>query len=382
MTSPRAIIVANDVVPGMGLPVAAPGLRAHGLSIGLAEHEIESEIVLPRGPVDSLWPDAMPPPAVPGVTLVRRDSLTDYLRSRAPAVVLLTNSNHVDHVPDDPELRYVFDFFAPKMLETAHKYSDGYPAKELAALRSRKLRGLNLADAVIVNGAKKVGYVMAWLVQTEHDIRNMPLAVVPMAVPSRFREREVEFPLRTIMGGYLQGWNVPGGWLQQLLPFLEKNLIELHAFRSPHWGQHDGAIDTSDLEEILSVSGVVAHETQLFSDYQDLLSTMHITLDVFPRTREREYAMVTRAIVSLACGVPVVHPSFTEVSPLIDDFDAGWLIESPSSVTEVLQSIVDDPDQVKKKAAGAQELWRQHIRPARAVRPLVPIIRSLARSIQ
>ena len=42
----NVIIISNDVIPGMGLPVAAPGLRAWGLAHGLREHGISVEIVV------------------------------------------------------------------------------------------------------------------------------------------------------------------------------------------------------------------------------------------------------------------------------------------------------------------------------------------------
>ncbi len=62
MSDPKIVLVANDVVPGMGLPVAAPGLRAYGLAEGLRHHGLRGgDRGGPRRPAVAPCPTASPP---------------------------------------------------------------------------------------------------------------------------------------------------------------------------------------------------------------------------------------------------------------------------------------------------------------------------------
>ena len=83
--------------------------------------------------------------------------------------------------------------------------------------------------------------------------------------------------------------------------------------------------------------------------------------------------MVTRSIIALACGVPVLHPPFTEVSPMIAEYDAGWLVdpEDKTALEAVISGIIDDPDGLRRKKENARKLASAIIEPEVAVKPLV-----------
>ena len=55
MSDPKVVLVANDVVPGMGLPVAAPGLRVFGLGEGLRRHGFEVVTAVDPGGETGDW---------------------------------------------------------------------------------------------------------------------------------------------------------------------------------------------------------------------------------------------------------------------------------------------------------------------------------------
>jgi glycosyltransferase involved in cell wall biosynthesis len=89
--------------------------------------------------------------------------------------------------------------------------------------------------------------------------------------------------------------------------------------------------------------------------------------------------MVTRSVVSLACGVPVVHPPFTEVSAMISEYDAGWLVDplDDGAVAATLDEVIGDPEAVRRKTENARALASEVLDPAEAVRPLVKILEEL-----
>jgi glycosyltransferase involved in cell wall biosynthesis len=115
-----------------------------------------------------------------------------------------------------------------------------------------------------------------------------------------------------------------------------------------------------------------------FSEFLRFLSSVDVSIDLFQHNLEREYAMVTRSIISLACGVPVIHPPFTEVSPMIAEYDAGWLVDPPdtAALEKVISRVLDDPEVVRRKQENARMLALEVLNPRVAVEPLMRIMES------
>jgi hypothetical protein len=379
----KVFILSNDVVPSLGMPVAAPGLRAFGLAEGLRANGVKVKTLVTRGFTDRQWlrfGRSVPHPTAPHAEVVSARRLARYLETNAPAVAVLINSNQVDHLRPIQGVRYVLDFFAPKMLETLYQHGEGYPRDELAALRRRKIRAIELADAFIVNGKKKLPYFLAWMLQADRDVRTLPVEVVNMCVPVSFSGEAVPVGrgVRFAVAGYLQSWSTLGSWVKVVERQLERPGMRLDLLLPWHWG---GAAERShesraDLDRLERNGSVTTHGPMTFSEFQAFLSKIDVSIDLFQHNLEREYAMVTRSVISLACGVPVIHPPFTEVSPMIAEYDAGWLIDPPDTKTleDVISGIIDDPDLVRRKKENARVLASEVLDPAVAVKPLLRIM--------
>ena len=381
MSDPKVVLVANDVVPGMGLPVAAPGLRVFGLGEGLCRHGFGVITVVDQAPVRRLWPGDDLPPMPPGVFVLPATQIGDFVASQLPAVVVLTNSNHIDRLRPAPGLHLVVDFFAPKMLELACNPHREDRAGALAALPARKLRAITAAEAFIVNGPKKVPYFLAWLLQAGKDLLTTPLEPVFMCVPGHFADGKAAGEgVRFVVAGYLQGWSVPGPWLEHLVDRLTPPRVTLQMLLPVRPGPRPPAGSPERrLTALAGRPGVTIHGAMPYDDYLDLVSRADVAVDLFEHTLEREYAVVTRSVVALACGVPVVHPPFTEVSPLVAAYDAGWLVDPADlgAVDTVIEEIVGRPEVVAAKAANARRLWREVLDPEVAVAPLARLARQM-----
>jgi hypothetical protein len=354
-------------------------LRAFGLAEGLRAHGYDVETLVPAALIEQLWANpASPPPVQPGMVALGADNLVAYLAARQPATVVMTNSNKVRDLASAPGLRYIFDFFAPKMLELAYQFGEDHPGDALRELRMRKIEALELADAIAVNGPKKQGYVLGWLMQTSHDPRRYPIEVVNMAVVGHERRRRPDGLMRYAVAGYLQGWSIPGPWLgvvgDHIASHEDTSLdILLHA----HWGQAATGLDVSALADLLALPNVRSHPVMRYGEFQELLSRVDVAIDLFDHSLEREYAMVTRTVVALACGVPVIHPPFTEVSPFIEAYDAGWLhaAEDVATLPDLLRSIT--PEEAAAKSANAVRLWADVFEPKRATEPLARLVEAV-----
>lgn len=379
----RVFILSNDVVTGLGMPVAAPGLRVFGLAQGLRANGFEVKTVITRGFVDRQWfrfGRSVPHPTAPDTEVVSVRKLAGYLKSNAPATVVMINSNQVEHLRPVEGIRYVLDFFAPKMLETLYQRGEEYPKEELAALRRRKIQAIELADAFIVNGKKKLPYFLAWMLQADRDVRKLPVEVVNMSVPLHFTGEPgpVGRGVKFAVAGYLQSWSTLGGWVEVVERHLERPEMRLDLLLPWHWGGggERSHVSKSDLDRLAGHPSVTAHGTMTFSEFQRFLSGVDVSIDLFRHNLEREYAMVTRSIVALACGVPVIHPPFTEVSPMIQEYDAGWLVEEHDTLRleEIIQSTLDDPEIVRRKKENARRLASEILEPAVAVKPMIRIM--------
>lgn len=383
MVSKRVFVISNDIVPSLGMPVAAPGLRVFGLAEGLRAHGFEVKTVVSKGFVERQWMrfgKPVPHPTAPDTEIIGASRLARYLEAHAPAVVILINSNQVDHLRPIKGIHYVLDFFAPKMLEMLYQHGEGYPAEELKRLRQRKIRAIRMADAFVSNGAKKLPYFLAWMLQADRDVRGLPLEVVNMCVPLSLTEDEVSTQndgVRFAVAGYLQSWSTLGNWVDVLESRLDRPGVKLDLLVPWHWSRREHLHESKgDLDRIGGHDSVTTHGPMTFSNFQKFLSTVDVTIDLFQHNLEREYAMVTRSVVSLAAGVPVIHPPFTEVSEMISEYDAGWLVDprDTGALENVLDEIIKSPDVLRRKTKNAGTLARAVIDPAEAVRPLVRIM--------
>jgi glycosyltransferase involved in cell wall biosynthesis len=381
--SNRAFIISNDIVPSLGMPVAAPGLRAFGLAEGLRANGADVKTLVVKGFVDRQWMrfgKSVPHPMGPDTEVVGGFRLSRYLKTHAPATVILINSNQVDNLGPIPGIKYVLDFFAPKMLEMLYHHSGEYPEKEISALRQRKVRAIKLADGIIVNGAKKVPYFLAWLLQADRDIRDLPFEVVNMCAPLGWSGPprvgpDSGGPVRFAVAGYLHSWSTLGTWVRVVERHLDRSNVSLDLMVPWHWSvsEHYEHTSRGDLDRLAGYGSVTTHGPMTFSNFQGFLSGIDVAIDLFQHNLEREYAMVTRSIIALACGVPVLHPPFTEVSPMIAEYDAGWLVdpEDKDALEAVISGIIDDPDELRRKKENARHLASALIEPEVAVKPLV-----------
>lgn len=376
----RVLVISNDVVPGCGVPVAAPGLRAAGLAEGLRAHGHDVSISVPSGVIEAVLPEG--PDTLPErVTVVDPRLLVDHIRSHGFDVVVFSNANMTPHLQPIDGVHFVFDMFAPKLLEALSSDTTDRPWQEQAM---EKERGLALADEVWVNGKRKVGYALGWMLRPAVDaIRQAGFAkpsiadrslldritVVEMPVPlpegvdSSAQSRR-EGALRLGVAGYAQQWSA----LAHVHPVHEALVDrghELHALLPDHWGGGaNPAVSTAMPANTTWHSGPLA-----FDDFARWIQTMDLMVDVFEPSPERRFAMITRSAVALRLGVPLLHGVDSEIADLVVEYDAGWVLE-PTAPADWLAAVDDfaDPSIRDRKRAGAHRLSAERFAPEAALR--------------
>ncbi len=374
----RVAILANDVVPGMGMPVAAPGLRAWGMAEGLRALGCDVTLIIEPGLVGTVWDRVLPPPTPRGAITLRASRVADYVRVHAVEALVICNSNHAPALGDLGGCRLVYDFFAPKLLEMSENVAREDLDEALDHLRGRKLTALARSDAVVSNGAKKVPYVREWMRRS--GVPDLPLAVVNPGIPPLPPAPQRRGPLRAIVTGYLQPWSRPGAWATAALPLLDDGVMSLDLLVARHWGQRATREELpQELIRLFEHPAVTRHGSLRLGDFRSLLSGCDLSIDVFARNPERELAMVTRSVVALAGGLPVLHPQFTEVSPVIEEYHAGWLVQGddPVEIADVLRRLAQDRASVELAQQGAVRASHEVFDPAVAAAPFVRLLEEI-----
>jgi hypothetical protein len=374
----KIAILSNDLIPGMGLPVAAPGIRAWGLALGLRELGHDVTIILEGWMMSQAWRSTVPPPVPRGCTILYPKRIREYVRAHGIQALVITNSNHATNLGDLGDCRLVYDFFAPKMLELAENIARQDLAEAIAALEQQKLAALAKSDAVVVNGAKKLDYVRDWMARSGGP--DLPVAVVNPGLPPMLPEPGPTGPLQVIVSGYLQPWSHPGAWVDAVLPLLDEGQVDLHLLVGFHWGQRQARATMSpEMQRLAEHPAVRRHRLLRLGDFRRLLARCHLSIDVFARNPERELAMVTRSVVALSCGLPVMHVPFSEVSGWIEEYDAGWLVDEDdvTAMRSVLQGAAADLSTLEPKRGGALAVARKVLEPGVAAQPLERILQDI-----
>jgi hypothetical protein len=78
------------------------------------------------------------------------------------------------------------------------------------------------------------------------------------------------------------------------------------------------------------------------------------------------------------CGLPVIYNNYAELSPLIRQYEAGWVLDPADRVSleQIVRDILDHPEIAHERGRNAQRLVREHLTWDQAVTPLVAFLRA------
>ncbi len=349
-------IVANDIIPELGGPVAAPGLRASAMAAGLRANGIDAHLLVPADAVDAAWSGRLPPAHGDGWTILDRSDIAHHVARHGHDLVVLTGPHAASTISPTLDVPFVFDHFAPKDLEAD---AAGAPTEHVEELRAHTARMAAASATTWVNGQRKLDALQAEL--ERDDMAASPMVLVEMAVAPTggIPEDDSPRPLRAGVAGYRQDWS-EGGTADAVNAALDLD-FEVEVLQPYHWAQVTRADPVTPDERVRTTTGPLPWRA-----FGRWLHGVDVMLDVFPQTQERTMAMVTRTVVALAHGVPVIHGVDSECAPLIERWNAGWLPQSLMEWTEALRECAQ-PEVLAEKRLGARQLADDRFDPRRAM---------------
>lgn len=331
--------------------------------------------------------NAETPRGAEGPLLYELQDLRAVLASAAPDVVVFQHWVGVGAAAD-LDVPVALDLHGPLMIETAYQRRSDVDPAELAKV---KLDAFRRADFVTCAGAQQRFYFLAWLLLSGGDVTADAISVIPVSLPPEaprheWPAQEVNF----VYGGMFLPWQDPSLSLLTLVSVLEsEDAGRLDFFGARHPMYPD--METPLLDEVelrlKDSSRVTVHglwpRDRLLEHYR----TSYVALDLMRRNTERELAFTTRTAEYLWCGLPVVYNDYGDLTPMIRDYEAGWIVspDDADGLRELLRKIVHDPAEVRRRSANAQRLARERLSWARTTDPLDsfcrdPVRRSRAES--
>lgn len=383
----RVLIVPNERLPRLGNRASGPGLRALNLAVGLKSNGHDVVVAVNALPHQAADPNfALGDPLIPDIEEVpiAFEGLPDFIRTREPHVAIFTNYINFQYVLSGNSrsnlgaTKLIYDFFAPRFLELrADNTSDSI---NFDAERRKKTEALKHADAILLNGTKKLGYVTAWLAMSSAKL-GVPIVNTPFCVPvtldaSNIGNTTAPAVVKIIVSGNRHSWTKSALELLDILPTLARNGWSLI-----HIGRPAFTLTNASHEAYLPwlQSGILTSYSDVdFCSFVDILKTSNLALDIFQSSLEREMAYVVRTAVAMSAGLPVIHRAGTELADLILKWKSGWLYNDEIEILSIIDWINSHPESLKERTAAARTLATTYFNPRQATLAASQLITSIS----
>ncbi len=374
-TAPRRVLViSSDILPFPGLPTVGSGLRAWGIGQGLRSRGHDVLFSMPKAVLAGR--EELIPPEIAALTW-ETFTLGDVIRKAEPDVVVVCNWPILALVPAAwIDVPIVLDQHGPHFIEREFQNAGNDADNTMY-----KLDALRKADFFTCAGHKQREYFRSWLERagwTEAEQQER-VAAMPVSLSPELPDRQPAAELTFVYGGVFLPWQDPTPALTMVVETLEAQQTGRLCFfggRHPVYTVNPGMLE--ELAERLQKSprvvapGMVSHD-ELIEHYR----RAHVAVDVMRRNRERELAFTTRTVEYLWCGLPVIYHDYAELSDLIREYRAGWIVEpnDTKAIAAVLEEIIQHPEEVEARSLNAQRLVRERLTWDKTIGPLDDFVR-------
>jgi len=309
-----------------------------------------------------------------------RDELQASIIKWHPEVILVTYWELLELLPFELQQPVILDFIAPRPLEELYEHPH-LVGQELQRLQNN----LPKCDLLLVGNKPQRDLLWFTLLQAGFDLRGSgPVLVVPLAAePAGKPESDPRTDGWTLVsGGVRWPWRKSEDYWQAIQGMKEEpgtQAPRLVLFGGQYRWTQDLQDDGPGKEGMRHHSrpGQAAsdYETQELTSYayfsRFLLESTHIGLEVAQPNIERRYSQSFRSLEFLRHGLPLICNDYLPIAGLVKQYKAGWTINGPEEISALLHTIMNDPDDWKKRSENARRLVEEVLNPDTAARPLL-----------
>jgi GT2 family glycosyltransferase/glycosyltransferase involved in cell wall biosynthesis len=373
----EVLVISPDVLPVGDIPASGSGIRAWALGKGLEGegHHVHYTMPAPaikgrEGSVPQEYVDGAWTPA----------NLQSIIDAMVPDVIVSCGWPNLTWTPR-LNVPVAVDLTGPHLFERAYQ---GY--RDTQTNSREKLAALARADYFTCIGERQKYYFEAWLAQAGVRIEDLmdALAVVPYSVdpqlpPHHWPQEWTGTDVRFVYGGIFLPWQNPAPALTTVTSTLEEHgrgTLEViggkHPFYPVHTGDYGPLIERLSVSTRVRMSGLLPH-----GELVDRYTHAHVALDMIMPNAERELAFPSRTVHYMWCGLPVIHPAFSEVAGHIRRYEAGWVVahDDSDALREVVLSILAHPEEARRRGANAQRLASEVFAWDKTTGPLARFVR-------
>jgi len=299
-----------------------------------------------------------------------RDELQATIAKLHPDAILVAYWELLELLPFEIPQPVIVDFIAPRPLESLYEHPEQVRT-ELQRLQN------NLAKCDLLLTGNEAQRDLLWftLLQAGFDLRGCePILVVPLAAePAGRPESDPEADGWTLVsGGVSWPWRQSSEYWQAI-----ESMQPVQAFQAPQLvlfgGQyrlHDNAAQQGN--SLKTAAGDQIQELTSYADFSRfLLESAHIGLEVAHANIERKYSQSFRSLEFLRHGLPLICNDYLPISRLVKQYEAGWIVNGPEDLVNLLRSIMVQPEQWRVRSENALRLVEEALNPDVVAKPLL-----------
>jgi hypothetical protein len=362
----KILVLTTEPLPFPGLVTTGAGLRAWGLARGLESAGLSVEVAMPEEHLDGLDPERR---AEIEPHCFARPRVGAFVRRRSPDAIVMQHWGLMRELgPVDCPL--AIDLAGPHLLERRF-----WGSQSPEADRAEKIAALRQADFVVCSGRSQRLYFLPFLDQAGFDLGDPSLCpVIPFSAAPNLPPEAERDPACFVYGGMFLPWQNPARPLTTLLETMEAvGRGRLRFFGGAHpsvdvsQGKFDALIERLSRHPSVEMCGLRPFD-ELVGEY----GRAGVAMDLMERNAERELAFPTRTVIYMWCGLPVIHSDYTDLAPLIERYDAGWVLD-PADTTrlrETVEAILREPDVAPAKGRNARRLVAERLTWDKTIGPL------------
>jgi glycosyltransferase involved in cell wall biosynthesis len=369
----KVLVFSSDILPLPGLPTSGGGLRSWQLIQGLKSVGLEVEYSMPIEDryLSALYLDKIPEEAKTNAW--NKFNQRELVEKIKPDVIVFANPD-LNFLPYDIDIPIACDLHGPRIIEFELMSGDT-DAKDRSRRLSIKLNNLARADFLTCAGKNQRYYFLAFLLQTGQMLKDIKIEYIPVSLspelPKLLKKNE---RINFVYAGGFYPWQQYHKGLFTLANFLKntgKGILEIYG------GSH--RLNWKDIEDFHYFKSEVSYNNVVhFKGYvtrEELIEkycSSWVAFEVMGRNFERELAFTTRTVEFLWCGLPVVYNNYSNLSPYIKEYKAGWCVDpsQTSQINEVTNEILNNPNLVLEYGYNAQKLVQEHFTWDKTIKPL------------
>ena len=373
----EVLLISPDVLPVGDIPATGSGIRAWALGKGLEAQGHNVHYTMPA-PAIKGREGSVPPEYVDGAW--SPDNLQSIVDHLVPDVVVSCGWPNLTWIPR-PNVPVAIDLTGPHLLERMYQ---GH--RDARTNSQEKIVDLARGDFFTTIGTRQRYYFQGWLAQAGLTVDELQtsLATIPYSLdplqpqhvwPADWHGTDVRF----IYGGIFLPWQNPAPALMTVSSILDERhsgRLEIIGGKHPFYpiptGIYGPLLDRLASSQRTTMTGLLSHD-DLVAKY----THANVAVDMIMPNAERELAFPSRTVHYLWCGLPVIHPAFSEVASYIRDYQAGWVVphDDPSALQDVVLSILVDPDEARRRGKNAQRLAADLFSWDKTIGPLAAFVR-------